>query len=95
MNFYEAQEFIKTAYPNTLVVFEFDNLCIKMIEIMHTQGQANSTNHIEYDKVKVVIDAAEAIYVPILSHRMCIDFENVKSHVNALQIWIPESSNDT
>lgn len=84
MNLYEAQDFFKKMYPDKLVIFEFDKNCIKQLEIIHTDGGANPIHHVEYEKVKVSTDGVQPQYVPIAPHRMCMEWQCVKDHVNNL-----------
>jgi hypothetical protein len=84
MNFFEAQDFFKNMYPGKSIKFEFDKKCIRVMEIIHTDGKPNPVHHIEYQKVKVIVDGSDPVYVPIMPHRMNCDWEYVKEHINTL-----------
>ena len=86
MNFFEAQDFFKKMYPEILVSFEFDEKCMRTMEIIHTDGQVNPVHHIEYNKVKVTPLGSDSIYVPIAPHRMNVEWEQAKAHLNKMQV---------
>lgn len=89
MNIYEAQDFFKNMYPEKKITFDFDLKCIRQIEIIQTDGFPNLLHNIEYQKLKVSIEGMEDLYVPILPHRMGIQWDVLKKHVNSL----PEPKN--
>lgn len=78
MNFFEAQEFIKKMNPGKEVKFDFDERCIRVIELVFYEGLPNPIHHIEYNQCKALLDGQEPIYVPIAPHRMNCDLDYVK-----------------
>ncbi len=73
MDLYQAQDFFKQMYPNKEIKFDFDDICHKFYELSMTDGVPNLVHHCECNKVKVIVEGIEPIYVPIQSHRLCIE----------------------
>lgn len=84
MNLYETKDFFKKLYPNKEVLFEFDNNCIRSIEITQTEGKAHLYHHIDYDKLKVTPNGDPSVYIPISNHREVCTFEWIKNHINTI-----------
>lgn len=75
MNLYEAKDFFKQMYPNKQISFDFDEKCYRFLEIVMTDGKPNPTHHCECQKVKVMIEGMDPIYVPIQPHRLCFEHD--------------------
>lgn len=73
MNLYEAQDFFTKMYPDKQIKYDFDEKCHRFYELVMTDGVANPSHHCECNKVKVMVDGMDAIYVPIISHRLSIE----------------------
>jgi len=73
MNLYQAQEFFKQLYPGKEIKYDFDDKCHRFYEIIITDGQPNPVHHCECNKVKVIVDGMDPIYVPIAPHRLAIE----------------------
>ena len=80
MDFFQAQEFFKKMFPNSLVEFEFDKNCIRQVELIYTDGQPNPVHHVENHKVKVTVHGMEPVYVDIAPHRQNFTKEAIESH---------------
>lgn len=92
MNLYEAQEFFKKLYPEKKVEFLMDDKCIRQIEIVHTDGLPNINHHVQYEKVKVMIEGLPEQYVSIAPHRMNMSWNSLKQYVNnKTEVWIHPS----
>lgn len=85
MNVYEAQDHVKQMYPDKLVILEFDEACLRLIEVIHTEGKPHSVHHVEYDRVKVSVDGITPFYMSIQPHRMCCTLQWVKDHINKFE----------
>ncbi|MHB1059992.1 MAG: hypothetical protein ACYC0F_19185 [Rhodanobacter sp.] len=70
MNLYEAQEFLKTIYPDKEVKIILDDQCLRHVEIVHTDGKPNLVHYIEYNKIKIKVHGQAIIYMPIAPHRV-------------------------
>jgi hypothetical protein len=81
MNFFEAQDFFKGMYPDKKIDYQFDDSCIRFIEMVMTDGKPNPVHHVEYQKIKVTVEGMEPKYVPIASHRMNINWDDLKQFV--------------
>jgi len=75
MDFFQAQDFFKQAYPDKKVTFTFDEKCHRFYELTITDGKANPVHHIENNKVRVDIEGLPSIYAPIMPHRECCTLE--------------------
>jgi hypothetical protein len=78
MNYFEAQEYFKKAYPGKNITFEFDDKTIRQIECIYTDGNLHPVNHVEHQKLKVTVEGAEPVYIPIMPHRECWSADKVK-----------------
>jgi hypothetical protein len=83
MNFYEAQDFIKTLYPGKNSSFEFDEKCHRKYEVIITDGSVNISHHIECNKVKANVEGIlDPIYIPIAPHRLSVFWSDIKKCIN-------------
>lgn len=82
MNLYEAEDFFKNLYKDKKITYEFDMNCLKQMEIVHTDGLPNEIGHVEYKKVKVIVEGMDPVYMPIAPHRGCIEFKEIKDYVS-------------
>lgn len=90
MNLYEAQEFFKKMYPGKAISYEFDMKCLYQMEVIHSDGKPHKINHVEYQKVKVLVEGMEPMYVPIAPHRGCIEFDEVKKYIaGCVEVYTP------
>lgn len=78
MNIYECEEFFKQLNPEKQVTLTLDENCERLHEIMCTNGILNNEHHVEYNRVKVVVDNEPAIYVNISPHRITYDKNAMK-----------------
>lgn len=81
MDYFEAQEFFKQAYPGKQISFDFDDNCIRQIETIYTDGKMHISHHVECRKLKVTVDGILPIYVPILPHRMHMTSSQIKKKI--------------
>lgn len=81
MDFYQAKEFFSTFYKGKEVKYEFDDQCMRVIEIVCTDALPGLFNHVEYRKLKVTAQGHDPIYISILPHRMEISWADVKKTV--------------
>lgn len=92
MNYYEAQEFMNKMYPGKKITFDFDSLCVKQIEVMHTNGLPNQMHHIEFQQVKVSVEGMDPIYMPIAPHRGTMPWKYTRDMINKYQdVYINDS----
>ena len=85
MNFYEAQEFFAKLYPGKKISYEFDDKCHRFYELVFTDGVPNPVHHIENRQVKVTVEGMDPLYVPIMPHRECADWDYMKNLINRKQ----------
>lgn len=88
MDFFEAQEFFKKLYPDTLVTFEFDDSCIRQIEQVFTEGQKHIVGHVEFNKVKVIPQGLDPVYVPIKPHRAGICCADIHEKISKAPVYV-------
>ena len=84
MDFFQAQDFFKQMHPGKNISYDFDVNCIRQLEIIHTEGSPNPIHHLQYEKLKVTVAGMPPVYVPIAPHRACIEWKEVKKHINSL-----------
>jgi hypothetical protein len=73
MNFFQVQDFMKQMYPGKDIQFDFDDKCHRFYELVMTDGVANPVHHCECNKVKVMVEGMDPIYVPIAPHRLAFE----------------------
>jgi hypothetical protein len=83
MDFFEAQNFFKQAYPGKKISFEFDEKCQRFHQLVYTDGNPNPMHHIENHKVKVTIEGQPPIYVSIKPHRETATWVHMKKLIDS------------
>ncbi len=87
MNFIEAKEFFHKLYEGKKIDWVFDNSCINKLECIVIDGIVNLLHQVEFKKVKMIVDDADATYVPINAHRTNMTWQGLKdllsSFINA------------
>lgn len=93
MNLFEAQEFFNKMHKGKEIKYEFDNMCMRQIEIVHSDSLPHLVNHVEYHKLRVTVEGEEPLYLPIAPHRMGISFAEIKKYVGeCIDCYIPPSA---
>lgn len=83
MDLFEAKEFFTDLYKGKELKYEFDNHCMRTIEIVHTESLPHLINHVEYNKVKITPDGVEPFYIPIAPHRMNISIAEIRKYLSS------------
>lgn len=82
MDFFQAQEFFNSLYPDSKIEFSFDEACHRFHQIVYTDGVPNLVHHIECDKLKVTVAGKDPIYVSITPHRLNCTWAGMKELIN-------------
>lgn len=85
MDFFETQHFFSKLYPEKEIKYEFDDKCIRFIEMSFEEGLPFLLHHIEYRKVKVLVEGMEEIYTSISPHRMAIPISELKKYISSFE----------
>lgn len=83
MNFFEAQDFFKKMHPGKKIIFEFDEKCHRVHELIYTDGNPNVAHHVENNQVKVTVEGMAPFYVPIAPHREIYSWVDIKRIINS------------
>lgn len=94
MDYYQTQSFFKEMFKGQKVSFEFDDKCIRKLELIYSEGKMHIDNHIEYQKVKVTTENFTPFYVPIQPHRMIAPVSFVKDKVHEDEIYFHQEHKD-
>jgi hypothetical protein len=95
MDFFEAQDFFKSMHPGKNISFEFDDKCLRAIECICSESNPHIINHVVFNKVKVLVQEQDPIYVPIANHRSNMHWAGVKRFVNSRKdAYIPNEELD-
>lgn len=78
MDIYELTEFLKERNAGVEPTFEFNQSCMKRLEINFTNGQAGEYHHIEYDHVMVNEENKAPYRMKIANHREMVRKEDVE-----------------
>lgn len=83
MNYFQAQDFFKNMYAGKEIKFEFDDKCHRFHELVYTDGKPNDVHHIENHHVKMTVEGIDPVYIPILPHRECKTWDEIKAIINS------------
>jgi len=83
MDIVETQKMFKEMYPDTLVKFDLDEKCLRKCECIMTEGLPNLHHHLEFEKVRVIVENILDRYVPITTHRVTTNWAEFKKIVSS------------
>ena len=83
MDFFQAQEIFTKMYPEKKITFEIDEKCHRVHELIYNDGKPNPIHHVESNKIKITVEGMDSIYIPIMPHRECYSWEDIKKLINS------------
>ncbi len=89
MNIYEAEKFMKSAFPGKAVTYEFDNNCLLRTTYYFREGKLNSDCMVFYNKALFHIEGEDDRYLDIQPHAEGNDPKATLEKHRQLDVLVP------